>query len=92
MKKKLLVILLSLLTLIFASNPTIVILAESYSDSTVESVDTSLNYSISAPRDNQGNIYADGTLAKTADKISNTNTVVEKQYSTRAITNWHYLQ
>ncbi len=54
MKKKLLVILLSFLTLIFASNPTIVILAESYSDSTVESVDTSLNYSISAPRDNQG--------------------------------------
>ena len=53
MKKKLLAILLSLLTLIFASNPTVVVLAESYSDSTVESVDTSLNYSISAPSDNQ---------------------------------------
>lgn len=128
MKKKLLAILLSLLTLIFASNPTVVVLAESYSDSTVESVDTSLNYSISAPSDNQvvisdstgetlltqiddnhftmtrddgsvsavevdnqGNVYVDGTLAKAADEISNTNTVVEKQYSTRAITNWHYL-
>lgn len=37
------------------------------------------------------NVYVDGTLAKAVDEISSTNTVVEKQYSTRAITNWHYL-